>query len=249
MAVQDPMRWFRQQTAKVTIVLCALTIIGSLITWASPTAVIDGFAYSGLPFPKVWTLFTYPFVNLPSPFFLLLQILWLYFVGSIVERDHGSTKFLYLWLVISVVGAIPMSFFKTPLLGMLVPDAMLVTLWATRYPNMIVRLFMCIPVAAKWIGVLSVATVFFIYASTAELAVRGIMAILGCAVAFFYAKNLIPNLPYGLRHGTAFIKPKPTKAQVAREKEYYDDVFRREKEREERERLRKLFEDSIGDEK
>lgn len=249
MAVQDPTRWFRQQTAKVTVALCALTVIGSLIAWTSPQTFINAFGYIGSPFPKVWTLFTYPFINSPSPIFLLFQVLWLYFVGSIIERDHGSQKFLYLWLVISVVGAIPLSFFKLPLLGMLVPDAMLVTIWATRYPNTIVRLFMCIPVAAKWIGIIAVATVFFMYASEGSETIRGLMAILGCAVAFFYAKNLIPNLPYGLRHGTAYVKPKPTKAQVAREKEYYDDVYRREKEREERERLRKLFEDSIGDEK
>ena len=42
---------------------------------------------------------------------------------------------------------------------------------------------------------------------------------------------------------------KAAKATERREKSYYDDVFRRAKEREDRERLRKLLESSLDDDK
>jgi membrane associated rhomboid family serine protease len=245
MAMQDPMKWFRRQSAPVTVVLCASVVVGALFAWSSPAFALANLAYDGLPFPKIWTLFTYPFLEGMSPIFLLLQVMWLYWVGTMLERDHGTKKFVYLWLAVSVLGALAMTFTRSPAMGMLIPDAILVTIWATRYPNMMIRLFMCIPVAAKWIGVLVVASVFFRYASGPGQILTGLASISGCIVGWFYAKNKIPQLPYGLRYGVS--KPKPTRAEKARDQAYYDDVQRREKEREEKERLRKLFEDSLED--
>ncbi len=243
------MKWFRRQTAPATIVLCGLIIVGSLFTWFAPRVAQDILAYPGLPFPKIWTLFTYPFIAFPNPIFLLFSVMWMYFIGTLLERDHGSTKFVYLWLAISAIGVLPLTIFKAPMMGALIPDAVLVTIWGTRYPDMVVRLFMCIPVKAKWIAVVSVAVIFFNFASGPNQIFVGLAAISSSILGFLYAKNMIPKVPYGLRHGTMYAKPKPTKAQIQKEKQYYDDVYRREKEREERERLRKLFEDSLGDEK
>ena len=248
MAVQDPMKWFKRQTAPATIVLCALVIIGFFVDWSAPLFVKDFLSYPGLPIPKVWTLFTYTFFQIMSPIFLLFQVMWLFWVGSMLERDHGTRKFIYLWLVVSAIGVLPLSILQYPNSGMFIPDAILVSIWATRYPNMIIRLFMVIPVAAKWIGLIVVASVFFSYASGPSQIFVGFLAILGCIAGFLYARNQIPKLAYGLGHGN-YVKPKPTKAQLKREKEYFDDVYRREKERDERERLRKLFEDSLDDKK
>ena len=247
MAVQDPMTWFRRQTARVTVVLCALVIVGWFATWANPKVLTDNFGFSGSPFPKVWTLLTYPFVGFTSPIFLLFQGMWLYWVGSMLERDHGSQKFLYLWLAVSAIGVLPLTFFNFPVVTMYIPDAILVAIWATRYPNMTIRLFMCIPVAAKWIGLIIVASVFFSYASGPGQILVGIAAISGCLIGWFYARNMIPRLPYGLGFGT--INRKPTKAEKAKDQEYFSEVQRREKERGEKERLRKLFEDSLEDPK
>ena len=241
------MKWFRRQSAPVTIVLCALVIIGWFATWSNPLVMFDTFAYPGSPFPKLWTLLTYPFFDYKSPIFLLLQVMWLFWVGSMLERDHGSKKFLYLWLAISIIGPIGLSIVSAPVSGMFIPDAILVAIWATRYPNMTIRLFMCIPVAAKWLGIIVVASVFFNYATGPGQALHGFAAISGCILGWLYARNMIPSVPYGLNHGK--IDKKPTRAERARDQEYYDDVFRREKEREEKERLRKMFEDSLEDNK
>ena len=247
MSMQDPLKWFKRQTAPATVVLCALIVIGAFFVWSFPKLAVDYFAYDGLPFPKIWTLFTYPFLEGLQPIFLLLQVMWLYWVGTMLERDHGTRKFVYLWLAVSALGALAMTLMRSSAMGMLIPDAILVTIWATRYPNMIIRLFMCIPVAAKWIGLIVVASVFFKYASGPGQILVGFASISGCIVGWLYAKNKIPKLPYGLKYGTS--QPKPTRAEKAKDQAYYDDVRRREVEREEKDRLRKLFEDSLEDQK
>ena len=247
MALQDPMKWFRQQTAPITIGLCALVVLGSLVTWATPLFAMTYLSFDGNLLPRIWTLFTYPFLGDPQPIFLLLQVMWLFWVGSMLERDHGSTKFFYLLLVISVIGALSLSLVRSPLMGMLVPDAILVAIWATRYPNMTIRIFMCIPVAAKWLGILIVASVFFRYASGPGQILTGLAAISGCILGFLYSRDMIPKVPYGLNYGT--ISKKPTRAEKGRDQAYYDEVYRREREREEKERLRKMFEDSLEDKK
>jgi membrane associated rhomboid family serine protease len=222
-----------------------MVVLGAFLNWGSPQFFTSNFAFDGSPFPRIWTLLTYPFLEGMSPIFLLLQVMWLYWVGTMLERDHGTKKFIYLWLAVSVVGALGMTIVRSPAMGMFIPDAILVAIWATRYPNMMIRLFMCIPVAAKWLGMIVVASAFFRYASGPGQILTGFAAISGCIVGWFYARNMIPRLPYGLRYGTS--QPKPTRAEKARDQAYYDDVYRREKEREEKERLRKLFEDSLED--
>ena len=247
MAIQDPVKWFRRQSAPVTVSLCGLVILGWIATWANPLVMIENFAFPGLLFPKFWTLFTYPFFGFTSPIFLLLQVMWLYWVGSMLERDHGTRRFVYLWLTISVLGVIGLSLNGSSTSGMVIPDAIMVAIWATRYPNMIIRLFMCIPVAAKWLGIIVVASVFFNYATGPGQILSGFAAISGCIVGFLYARNMIPKVPYGLKNGAG--KPKPTRVEKAKDQEYFSDVRRREKERAEKERLRKMFEDSLEENK
>jgi hypothetical protein len=62
-------------------------------------------------------------------------------------------------------------------------------------------------------------------------------------LSYLFASGRIPWLPYA---GPS-TKYKPSKAQRAREQTFFDDVRKREQERTERERLRKLFESSFDD--
>lgn len=253
MAVKDPMGWFRRQPAPVSLALTIVVILGALITWAQPELMKKNFAFDGTAFPKIWTLFTYPLVNpvltgSAGPLFTVFLAMWLLNVGRMLEGDHGSKKFLGLWFALTLVGVLPLAIFKFAAYGTLVPVAMMTVIWGTRFQNSTVMLFGLVPVLGKWIAVMSVLSVFFSYASSGSMFFAGILACIGCGVAYLYAANKIPKVPYGLRHGT-YVKPKPTKAQIEKEKQYYEDVHRREKEREERERLRKLFESSLGDDK
>ncbi|MBS1727990.1 MAG: hypothetical protein JST51_14830 [Armatimonadetes bacterium] len=256
MAVQDPMKWFRRQASPVTFVLTGIVIIGALLSWAMPGFMLSTFGFDGHLIPKVWTILTYPFAESvllsggSGPIFAIFLALWLLGIGRNLEPDHGSRNFLLLWIGCTLVGVIPLAIFGYYAMGTLIPVAMLSVIWGTRFKDATVMLFGIVPILGKWIAVISVLSVFFSYAVTGSMIFAGILACVGCGVAYPYAANKIPFLPYGFRRASnAYVKAKPTKAQLKREKEYYDDVYRREKERDERERLRKLFEDSLGDEK
>jgi hypothetical protein len=114
--------------------------------------------------------------------------------------------------------------------------------WATRYPEAVCRLFGIFPIKAKYLGWLGAAIIFF--SATPVLAIFLAVPLIGI---WAFAANKLPFVAYG--------KPKddrPTSRYRKHWKEdenYFSDVKRREKEREERERLRKLFEGGSGDEK
>jgi membrane associated rhomboid family serine protease len=239
--------WFRRQTQPATIAIIAAIIIGHLITWGSNGAITKPFIFDGTPFPEIWSLFTYAYVGMPDPIYLLFLSLWLYSIGGIVESTHGTRNYIFLWIVTSAISVLPLMLVNGAARGPLLAESAVTVMWAARYPNQTIRLFMCLPVKAKWIGWLSVAVVFFFYAGSGSKLLTGLAACCGCGLAYLYAANKIPGLAYGLGYGR-YTKPKKTKAQKDREDAYYSDVFVREKEREERERLRKLFESSLDDE-
>ena len=247
MAVQDPVHWFRRQSSPVTVAICILLVVGALIGTFATYFASHFLQFDGDVFPKVWTLLTYPYIGFVS-LFLVFGILWIYWIGSMVERDLGSKKFLIVWLLSTVVGILPLVIIRAPVAGMLVPGAILVTIWATRNPNQTVMVFMIIPVAAKWIGIAAVLGVFAMYSGGTSHPLIGLAAIAGCIVGFFFARNQLPGATYGRASVNQRNKPQTRGAKVYTE-EYYNDVHRREKERDEKERLRKLFEGSLEDKK
>jgi membrane associated rhomboid family serine protease len=238
--------WFFRQGRPGTMLLIAAIVIGSLTSWALSKTMIPLFAFMGSPIPKIWTVFSYPFVGFVGPIGLLFTSLWLYFIGGKVEAHHGFRNYLLVWFAFSALAVLPLIFVKGSSLGPQIPIACLTVMWATKHPTEMIRLFMCIPVRSVWIAALSIAVVFFSYALTGALLLHGVLACLGCGLAYLYASNRIPGVSYAFGYGT-YTKPRKTKAQKNREEAYYSDVFMREKEREERERLRKLFESSIDD--
>ena len=68
------------------------------------------------------------------------------------------------------------------------------------------------------------------------------------ALAYFYAANKLPFLQYGSTP-SGIRGENPAGTRRVYKKEYYDEVKRREKDRAEKERLRKLFEQSAFDDK
>jgi membrane associated rhomboid family serine protease len=246
MAVQDPVKWFRRQSAPATVVLCILLSLGAIVGTFTPKLAMANLAFDGSIFPRVWSLLTYPFIDVISIFFIF-KVMWIYWVGSMLEYDLSTRKFSILWIIASAVGILPLAIFKAPAVGMLIPGAILMSIWGTRNPNMTIMVFMIVPVAAKWIAALTVIGVFLFYGGASSMPLVGLAAVSGCIVGFLYARNMIPNLSYG--KGSVTKRAAPTRAEKAKQQAYYDDVYRREKEREEKERLRKLFEGSLEDKK
>lgn len=229
----------------VTIGLTALVVLGAVLTLGSARFMLETFGFDGSLLPKIWTAITFLFVNNLGPLALVFLPLWLVMVGGSVERDHTPARFGMILGIITVLSLLPFVILQQPISGILIVNSALTVIWATRQPNACVMVFGLIPVKAMWIGWLGVASVLVTYgAGNLPL---GILSLASCLIAFLYASNRLP-VRYGYSQYSAG-PAKQTKAQKVKEDAYLNDVFLREQERAERERLRRLFEGSLEDDK
>jgi hypothetical protein len=229
----------------VTLGLTGLVLLGAILTLGSQQLMVSNFGFNGSMLPKFWTAVTYPLVNDLGALGLVFLPLWLLSIGGSVERDHSTARFGMILAVLIVVSLLPFVIFQQRLYGILIPNSALTVIWATRQPEATVMIFGLIPVKAKWIGWFGVASVLVTYgAGNLPL---GVLSLISCLLAYLYASNRLP-IRYGQLRTFAG-NAKPTKAQKQKEDAYLNDVFLREQERAERERLRKLFEGSLEDDK
>ncbi len=248
---------FRRSGAPVTIAIMVAMCVVSILAFFVPafgSEVIAALSIQGSPMLRPWTFVTYPiaYAGLGAGLgilFFALMMMWTYFIGSIVERDLDSIRYLAFWCAVTLLGSISMTagyailghLNATFLSGPALPLAALLVAWATRYPDSIVMLFMIIPVKAKWLGWLTAGGTLFGYGSINPF--LGLFAIVPVAFSYAFASNRFKAMPYSQR----LYSRVQSKAEKKREQAYFDDVHKREKERQERERLRKLFEDSLDE--
>ncbi len=83
------------------VVLLVLLLAGYVLTVFSTGFMIENFALdtSGIFQGKLWPLVTYPFVV--SPCNLIFAGLIILFIGSVVEKDWGTSGLLIFWAIIS----------------------------------------------------------------------------------------------------------------------------------------------------
>jgi hypothetical protein len=167
--------------------------------------------------------------------------------GGQVEREVGGVRYGLFMLLMVFVGGLSIwlgtQFLGVPyrLGGPFLMVAPISIVWAVRNPTAQVMLYGIVPVSARVLGFFTAALVILLLGADAPL--LGVFACANLAVAFLWASDRIPRFPY-----RSVPKPyQPSRAQVEYDEKYFDDVKRREREREERERLRKLFEDSLDD--
>lgn len=243
-------RGFRASQAPVTLGFVIAIAAVFLISWLTQSDALLNLlkfdAASGASSP--WTFLTYPFAsgrdgnNLISIFFLCW---WLIGIGSTVEHDMGSVRYGIFAATVTVLCALAFMVGgmviggNAALAGGWIPTVAVTVAWGTRYPNTIVQLFMVIPVPAKFVAWFSVALVFF----STNNAILALFSVVPMALVYLFAANKLP-IPYNKSYSFTH---RPTRTQRKREKEYFDDVKRREKQREEKERLRELFERSLID--
>jgi membrane associated rhomboid family serine protease len=231
-------------------------VVTSLLLWFLAGKGMMALAFTGLSRP--WTLFTYPWAYMPFDGFglicFLLLVWWLLMVGGTVERELGTRKFALFMLAMAVVPALVLGL-TAPILnaapilaGPFLAVGGLTVAWGTRHPNSPVMLYGVLPLAAKWIALLTVAGTLFGFGFGNPL--LGVLACSGYALAYAFASGKLKPFPYG-RSGYAGGgfggKKHANRAQAQYDEAYYDDVLRRERERDERERLRKLFESSLDE--
>jgi membrane associated rhomboid family serine protease len=252
--VRDFQSSARSHNAPGTVALVSALVLFFVLTWArvAPELLLQmGFITDGA-LSRPWSFFTYPFVGTIPPIGLLFLCLWLWGIGGSVERDLGTGRYLGAFFFFSFLCALALFIgasaigTSTGLFSAFVPVAAITIMWGTRNPESPVMLMFVLPIKGKYIAWLSAGLVFF---GTTHPALAPFAAA-PLALAYFYAANRLP-IPYG-RSGGFGTKSSPpgrsqTRFRVQDEAKYFDDVRKRQQEREERERLRKLFESSMKD--
>jgi len=261
MGFADDARSFaRRQGAPVSVFIVGSLVLAALYALVDRSNSIAALALTPNWMGRPWTLVTYPWAYDPLSgggfglFGLIFLGMWVLGPGATVERDLGSGRYAVFMLLMTVLPGLLIGIgsraIGVPMLlaGPWLPEAAMTVAWATRSPNALVHLFGVLPIAAKWIGLVAFGGVLVSYG-----AINGVLGILACIpllLAFAFAANRIPGLSYGGGTIRGFGKKEEvhaTRAQARYGQEYYDDVKRREQERAERERLRKLFEGSLKD--
>lgn len=250
--IDDLRHRIRRFGAPVTVGIVVALVAVSLASWLGLSEAVLTLALNVGEFSRPWAFLTYPFAfsgltGGMAVLFLIFLILWMVFVGGTVERDLGSARFAAFWAVATLLGGILLTIGASIVgvraleAGPSLPVAALTVAWGSRYPNQSIMLYGIVPVAGKWLAWLTAAVVLFGYGSSHP--VYGLFAVL----------TLVPVALFGMgRLPISYTRPVaktvgPTRAQRERDEKFFDDVRKREKEREERERLRKLFEGSLKD--
>lgn len=201
---------------------------------------------------RPWTFLTYPIAPAGPPgaiLFVLILYYWFYNIGNQVESELGKPSFVAVFFGLALAGsvAIGAAGFLTginfPLVGLWLPVAAISMAWAARNGDAEVRFMFVIPLKAKWLGLLLAVLIFFSYGSANPLI--GASALVPLALGWAFGKNRLP-----IRYGRV-MPDLEAKRRAERERQrsddYMSDVYRSKREREERERLRKLFESSLED--
>lgn len=245
----------RRSGTPATFILIGVLVVSFLAAWFTMGSGRLGRLLSfELDFSQPWGLLTFPFASQGDGrdlFFFLLMILWFYFIGTSVERDLGIPKYLGFFFGSAVLAAIFMFIGSLVLpaarngflFGPSLVISALTVAWGFRNPRQQIMLYMIIPVSGLILAWLSIAITLFGFGSQFGSPLMGAFACLHLGVAYLFATNKLPGFTYA----KPAVEYRPSKAQMEREKAYFDDVKRREQEREERERLRQLFERSMRD--
>jgi len=202
---------------------------------------------------KPWTLLLYPFAysgvgGIGALLFAIFMIGWMLYACGSVEREIGPVKYIATWVILTVLPALLVlesmraarSGFS--LMGPYLPISGLTVIWATRNQYAKFLIWGLIPVTGRIIGWLTVAGTFFTFGLGNPIV--GLVAVLPMGLAWLFATNRIPFFKY-----KSLEIERVEKKQAERELAFRAEVVVREREREERERLRRLFERSGIDEK
>lgn len=134
---------------------------------------------------QVWRLFT--FVLIPprsSPFWLMVNLYFMWWVGSSLERHWGAFKFNVYYFA-GVLGAIVAALCTGAASNFWLNDASLLLAFATLFPDVEILVFFVLPVKVKWIGLLSAAPMALAFAMGGWVTKASILASLTGYVAFF----------------------------------------------------------------
>lgn len=227
-----------------TKALCALILVGMLVLLFAPAAA--GVLVYRTENVQALAVLLHVLGNDVIGAFLSVISLW--WVARSLESDTGVAKSIVFVVVVALLSAIGAHLASgltqqhATLAGAWVLAGAMMVTWATRYPRTPMRMFFMLDMEGRWLGLIGAALAFVTFKPVAN----GVAAVLPLAFAWAYAANKLPFFEYGLPRQAVTPPTGPRGIKVPRP-DYFDDVKRRETEREEKERLRKLFESSMKD--
>lgn len=174
--------------------LMMVVVIGNALVWLLDQFSVGFSLSSALSFVpyyilqgEVWRLVTFIFVpENNSLFFLAISLYFYYWIGSILERQWGTTKFTVFYLlglVLNIIAGFIIYFFVPyagPTISMYYVNLSMFFAFATLYGDMQVLLFFIIPIKVKWLAWLDAAWFAFkIISSLAKIPTLGLLALVG----------------------------------------------------------------------
>ncbi|MCB0825628.1 MAG: hypothetical protein KDC26_05525 [Armatimonadetes bacterium] len=243
----------------VTMILLICFIAGFVLSWIPSIGEFlrtwFGVVLDSETSGNFWSLFTYPFVEDGSGgalFFTIIGWMWWYGIGNELERIGGSRNLVVHFVAFTlIVGLFHMIAFFTKitpfvvLLGPFLVVSILAVMWAALAPLESMCLMGLVTFQRRWYALIITAIVFFGYGTGNP--VMGLIAALPCGIAWIYGRGFLP-ISYT---GKSMIDKKIERDIARRKNEEFDQfigkVREKEKDREEKERLRKLFEGSLED--
>ncbi len=192
-----------------------------------------------------WSIITYIFAgsgNGRHAFAIVCTAYWLWAIGRPLEKDLGTAWLLGIFGISSVVhGALAYAVgMSLPgiLYGVHLPAAFISIVWCARNQGEVIRLFAVIPIQGRWLAVL--IAILALFATGNEAPLFGLIVCLPLILAWLYGSGKLA-LPYGRLQ-----KVRAPKKEQREFDKFITNVRDREQERAEREKLRKLFEDSVS---
>ncbi|MBS1724881.1 MAG: rhomboid family intramembrane serine protease [Armatimonadetes bacterium] len=233
----------------VTAVLVVLIAGAYVAAWSTGSNGLLGPLGFTSDLSRPWSVLTFPFAcaGTGREFFgILCSVLWLSFVGTWAERALGRFHLLawffgtavaaaFLAYLVALATGVPASLYTA-----WIPVAALTGLWAGHNPSQRVLFMFVINIEAKWLALISGLVVMFAHGT--GLPILGIAVALPVLVAWFAGKGAF------VRSSREVVSGRGQKAQSAKEfDEFIEKVRGKEKEREERDRLRRLLEGTPSD--
>jgi membrane associated rhomboid family serine protease len=129
----------------VVFVLGALRPDYAELLWLDMNAVRQG---------QVWRLVTFAFLPSSSSLWFIFALFFFWTLGKSLEDEWGSFR-LNVYYLLGLVGTVLASLVTGWPMGNTYLNLSLLLAFATIFPDYEVRLFLILPVKAKWLGILT----------------------------------------------------------------------------------------------
>jgi membrane associated rhomboid family serine protease len=232
--------WWRNVTrtfAPLSLGIVILSVAFSILTLIFPSVLDYVGPFGAKEADFLATLFTHSFVA-RTPVELVFTVLLMYAFGSPSEKILGMRTFAMIWFGSVLIGALCVFAVGGITSGISIPLAVMTLLWALKNRSQSVALYGILNIPAMGFAALMMA-VCATQHFTPRLAM--VASLIPCLIAFIVYQNQKKLMP---REKTR----SATRENMAYSEKYFDNVREREMSRQDRERLKKLFEGGDSDE-